>query len=256
MVLLQPGSRLTCSSLGRRFRPSQGFPNPERATMKRLVLTTAILATTLSMGGVAAEPEPALTFTKVWTHHHGTPEETPGQLSEIPAFDPRTNTIWVVGIVGVDVLNADTGARVGHIDVTSYGFVNSVAIHNGLAALAVEAGPSPAPGRARPGRVLFYDTETRALADGVNELPVGALPDMLTFTHDGTKLLVANEATPNTYGARIGTSVPRVYGSAAGDPAGSVTIIDMETRTVIGTAGFSGVPIVGDNVRTTTGMDF
>ena len=226
--------------------------------MKRLVLTTAILATTLSMGGGAAEPgpEPALTFTKVWTHHHGTAEETPGQLSEIPAFDQRTNTIWVVGIVGVDVLNADTGARVGHIDVTSYGFVNSVAIHNGLAALAVEAGPSPAPGRARPGRVLFYDTRTRALADGVNELPVGALPDMLTFTHDGAKLLVANEATPNTYGARIGTSVPRVYDSPAGDPAGSVTIIDMETRTVIATAGLSGVPIVGDNVRTTTGMDF
>ena len=30
----------------------------------------------------------------------------------------------------------------------------------------------------------------------------------------------------------------------------------METRTVIATAGFSGVPIVGNNVRTTTGMDF
>ena len=79
---------------------------------------------------------------------------------------------------------------------------------------------------------------------------------MLTFTHDGTKLLVANEATPNTYGARIGTSVPRVYGPAPDDPAGSVTIIDMETRTVLETAGFSGVPTVGDNIRTNTGMDF
>ena len=222
--------------------------------MKRLVLTTAILTTTLSMNGVTAEP--ALTFTKVWTHNHGTAQETSGQVSEIPAFDRRTNTIWAVGIVGVDVLNADTGVRVAHIDVTGYGFVNSVAIHNGLAALAVEAGPSPAPGRARPGRVLFFDTKTRELSDGVNDVPVGALPDMLTFTHDGAKLLVANEGTPNTYGARIGTSVPRVYGNPADDPAGSVTIIDMETRTVIATAGLSGVPVVGDNVRTTTGMDF
>jgi YVTN family beta-propeller protein len=40
------------------------------------------------------------------------------------------------------------------------------------------------------------------------------------------------------------------------DPAGSVTIIDMETRTVLETAGFSGVPTVGDNLRTNTGMDF
>ena len=221
--------------------------------MKRLVLTT-LLAATLETGGVASER--GLTFTKVWTHHHGVPEETLNQLSEIPAFDPRTNTIWVVGIVGVDVLNADTGARVDHIDVTSYGAVNSVAIHNGLAALAVEAGASPAPGRARPGRVLLYDTKTRTLAEGINNIPVGALPDMLTFTHDGSKLLVANEGTPNTYGARIGTSVPRVYGPAPGDPVGSVTIIDMETRTVLATEGFSGVPTVGNNLRTNTGMDF
>ena len=54
--------------------------------MKRLVLTTAILATTLSMGGVASEP--ALTFQKLWTFHHGTDADglpagevsPPGQL--------------------------------------------------------------------------------------------------------------------------------------------------------------------------------
>jgi hypothetical protein len=254
MVLLQPGSKLTCSSLADDSVRARASPNPERATVKRLVLTTAILATTLSMGGVASEP--ALTFTKVWTFNHGTTEETAGQWSEIPAYDQRTNTIWVVGIVGVDVLDADTKALVAHIDIRSYGAVNSVDIHNGLAALAVEAGATPAPGRARPGRVLLYDTKTREFTSGINNITVGALPDMLTFTHDGTKLLVANEATPNTYGARIGTTVPRSYGPAAGDPAGSVTIIDMETRTVLATAGFSGVPIVGDNVRTNTGMDF
>ena len=222
--------------------------------MKRLILVPGILAATLSLNSVAAEP--ALTFTKVWSHKHGTDQGTIGQVSEVPAFDRRTNTVWVAGVVGVDILDASTGARVGHFDVTPYGAVNSVAIHNGLAALAIEAGSSPAPGRARPGRVLLVDTKTRALSDGVNDIEVGALPDMLTFTHDGQKLLVANEGTPNTYGARIGTSVPRVFGPAADDPAGSVTIINMETRTVVATAGLSGVPIAGDNVRTTTGMDF
>jgi hypothetical protein len=66
--------------------------------MKRLALTT-LLAATLATSGVASEP--ALTFTKLWTFNHGTTDETLGQLSEIPAFDQRTNTIWAVGIIGV-----------------------------------------------------------------------------------------------------------------------------------------------------------
>ena len=43
--------------------------------------------------------------------------------------------------------------------------------------------------------VVFYNTRTRfPIGDAVT---VGSLPDMLTFTHDGSRLLVANEATPN-----------------------------------------------------------
>ena len=78
-------------------------------------------------------------------------------------------------------------------------------------------------------------------------VPVGALPDMLTFTHDGSKLLVANEGTPNPIADAPYTAL---------DPAGSVSIIDMETRTVVATAGFAGVPTEGSNLRTNTGMDF
>jgi hypothetical protein len=51
--------------------------------------------------------------------------------SEIAAFDAATNTIWVAGVVGVDVLNAGTGALVQHIDTSGFGSVNSVAIKNG-----------------------------------------------------------------------------------------------------------------------------
>jgi DNA-binding beta-propeller fold protein YncE len=194
----------------------------------------------------AERPEPELTFSKLWTYG----PETSGQLSEIAAFDPRTNTIWVVGIVGVDVVDADTGTRVTHIDVTPHGAVNSVAIHNGLAALAIEAasqsGTCPNCDRRNPGKVLFYDTATRQPSG--NPVSVGSLPDMLTFTHDGRKLLVANEATPN---AAADTAYLAV------DPAGSVSIIDMGTRTVT-TALFQGVPTSGSNLRlpTATGMDY
>jgi len=202
--------------------------------MTRYVLLTLLFALPVA----AAPPERPLSFTKLWTHAH----TTPGQVSEIPAFDRRTNTIWVAGVVGVDVLDGETGALIEHIDVRGYGLVNSVAIHNGLAALAIEAGP---PDRRRPGVVVFYDTRTRLpIADPVT---VGSLPDMLTFTHDGSKLLVANEGTPNA-------AADTAY--TAPDPPGSVSIIDVETRTVIATAGFDNVPQFGNNLRTNVGMDF
>jgi DNA-binding beta-propeller fold protein YncE len=196
----------------------------------------------------AKKPEATLTFTKVWTYG----PTTPGQLSEIPAFDPRTNTIWIVGVVGVDVVDAASGTFVAHIDVTSHGAVNSVAIHNGLAALAVEA-PSMSPAcqscdRRNPGKVLFYDTRTREQIG--DEVGVGSLPDMLTFTHDGSKLLVVNEATPNR-------AADQAYVVGV-DPAGSVSIIDMETRTLVATALFQGIPASGSFLRlpAVTGMDF
>ena len=204
--------------------------------MTRLVVMTVLL--TLSLA--AAPADRSISLTRLWTYSH----TTPGQVSEIPAFDPRTNTIWVAGVVGVDVLQGvgETVALVQHIDVTGYGLVNSVAIHNGLAAFAIEAGP---PDRRLPGVVLFYDTRTRLpIGDPVT---VGALPDMLTFTHDGSKLLVANEGTPNAVADTAYT---------APDPPGSVSIIDVETRTVIATAGFDNVPQFGTNLRTNVGMDF
>ena len=202
--------------------------------MTRPVLMIVLLSVPLA----AAPADRTISFTKLWTHSHA----TAGQLSEIPAFDHRTNTVWVAGVVGVDVLNGDTGTLVEHIDVTPYGLVNSVSIHNGLAAFAIEAGP---PDRRRPGVVVFYDTRTRERVG--DPITVGALPDMLTFTHDGSKLLVANEGTPNAVADTAYT---------APDPAGSVSIIDVETRTVIATAGLNGVPQFGDNLRTNTGMDF
>jgi DNA-binding beta-propeller fold protein YncE len=201
--------------------------------MARYVLMIMLLALPVA----AAPPERPLSFTKLWTHGH----TTPGQLSEIPAFDRRTNTVWVAGLVGVDVLDGETGTLIEHIDITGYGLVNSVAIHNGLAALAIEA----APDRRTAGVVVFYNTRTRLpIGDPVT---VGSLPDMLTFTHDGSKLLVANEGTPNAVADTPYT---------APDPPGSVSIIDVETRTVIATAMFENVPEFGTNLRTNVGMDF
>lgn len=173
----------------------------------------------------------------VWTYDHA----VNGQTSEISAFDASTNSLWVVGVNGVDILNAGNGSFIGHIDTTAFGGANSVAIHGGLAAVAIESGT-----RTDNGVVKLFDTSTRALASGINSIEVGPLPDMLTFTPDGARLLVANEGTPNKTD----------YGIPALDPAGSVSIIDMTTRGVIATAGFTGVATTGSAIRTNTGMDF
>lgn len=180
----------------------------------------------------------ALSSSFVWTYDH-TLSGVLGLSSEIPAFDASTNTLWVAGVKGVDVLSAGNGSLLQHIDTSSWGNINSVAIHNGVAAFAIENSTD----RTLPGVVTLFDTSSRSLLAGTNQYSVGALPDMLTFTPDGTRLLVANEATPT------------VYGNPALDPAGSVSIINLVNGNV-STAGFSGVAQSGSNIRSNTGMDF
>lgn len=211
-------------------------------------LLAVALAVALSPIAVSAQ-----TFSgmgKAWTYNH-TASGFAGQTAEIVAFDNTTNALWVAGVAGVDILNATNGSFIGHINTTSYGYINSVAIHNGVAAFAIEA-----PTKTNAGMVQFYDTATRTLSAGNNNVAVGALPDMLTFTPNGSKLLVANEGTPSTYGTRIGTSLPATFNAPAVDPVGSVSIIDMASRTVVASPTFQSAPQTGSAIRTNTGMDF
>jgi len=216
--------------------------------MKMKLLTIAALFAT----GFVAAPAAAGPLDgagKVWTHAH---TGTAGFLSEIVTFDSATRTLWVSGVSGVDVLDAASGSFLQRIDTTAFGSINSVAIHNGIAAFAIESSV-----KTNPGVVKLFDTTTRSLAGGVNSIAVGALPDMLTFTKDGARLLVANEATPTTYGPRLADSNGhRNYGPALVDPVGSVSIIDMGTRSVSATATLAGVAQSGSNIRSNTGMDF
>lgn len=211
--------------------------------MKKLTIMLAFALGTIS----SAQAATTYNISKEWTFTHS----GSGYLSEIPAFDAVTNTLWIAGVKGVDVLDATTGSFLQRIDTSAYGNINSVSISNGMAAFAIENST-----RTNAGIVQLYNTSSRSLAAGTNTFTVGALPDMVTFTPDGKKILVANEGTPDVYGSRIGSSVPRVYGSAANDPVGSVTIIDVANRTVAATATLAGVPTSGTHIRTNTGMDF
>ena len=132
--------------------------------------------------------------------------------AEITAFDAASKRLFVVnGAAGtVDVLDlADPAAPrlVGTINVSAYGAgVNSVAVHDGLVALAVESSP-----KTHPGTVAFYNAADLRL---LHTVPVGAQPDMVTFSPDGRYLLAALEGEPNSYG--LPDSV---------DPEGGVAVI-------------------------------
>ena len=198
-------------------------------TLKPLAI--AALATASLCAGHAAAASavvpPSLGWSQLWTTSHS------GD-AEIVDFDSTTNTLWVTGASGIDVLSLSTGGLQTHLDLSSFGSVNSVSIFNGLAAVAVAA-----PTITDPGTVRFYNTTTFA-ADGV--VNVGALPDMVTFTADGARVLVANEGE-----AKDGV-----------DPLGSVSIIDVATRNAasptVATAGFGGVSLPA-GVRSTTLAD-
>jgi DNA-binding beta-propeller fold protein YncE len=147
--------------------------------------------------------------------------------SEITAYDPGTRRLFVVNGANatVDVLdlsNPATPLRAALISVAALGgSVNSVAIHDGLVALAIEAQR-----KTDAGLVALYNAADLRL---LQSIAVGALPDMLTFTPDGRYLLVANEGEPNSYG--LPDSV---------DPEGSISIISVNRNgnSTVATADF------------------
>ena len=131
--------------------------------------------------------------------------------AEIPTYDPISQRLFVVNgeNATVDVLDLSDPTNptlLFSIESTRFnGSPNSVDINNGLVAVAIENNNPQ-----EPGQVVFFDTDGKFL----NSVTVGALPDNLTFTPDGQKILVANEAEPNEDNPEI-------------DPQGSVSIIDI-----------------------------
>lgn len=131
--------------------------------------------------------------------------------AEIVAHDADNQRLFVVnaGAATVDVLDIQDPSSpvlLQTIDATAEGAsANSVAVHGGLVAVAIEAEV-----KQDPGKVVFYNAGDLGK---VGSVTVGALPDMVTFTRDGQKVLVANEGEPSD--------------DYSNDPVGSVSIVDL-----------------------------
>ncbi|MES2864487.1 MAG: choice-of-anchor I family protein, partial [Bacteroidota bacterium] len=128
---------------------------------------------------------------------------------EIVVHDPASQRLFTTSAVAgfLDIINFSNPAAptvVTSVDMNSYGGVTSVAVKNGIVAVA-----SPNTDETLNGSVVFFDTNGVFL----KQVTVGALPDMITFSPDGTKVLTANEGQPNA--------------NYSIDPEGSVSIIDI-----------------------------
>lgn len=166
-----------------------------------------------------------------------TPPAGPNQ-AEIAAFDPLSDRVLATNATNntVDIYDfsnpAAPGPAIDSIALDPFGGgVNSVAVFNGLVAVAVEGATPQA-----TGSVQFFNSSGTRLGSA----RAGALPDMLTFTDDGSFLLVANEGEPS--------------GDGLVDPEGSVTVIDMRgglNDLVVRQEGFHDVALRGP-VRTFT----
>lgn len=168
---------------------------------------TVVLLICLLTASGAASARSDLQFKLLGVHHTGVYDEG---AAEISAYDPTTHRLFVVNadaatIDIVDISKPSDPRLFKSIGVSDYGAgVNSVAVGNGIVAVAVEAERVQ-----DPGRVVFFDADGAVL----NSVQVGVLPDMLTFSPDGTRVLVANEGQPGP--------------DYAIDPEGSVSIIDL-----------------------------
>ncbi|MBP6729478.1 MAG: YncE family protein, partial [Microthrixaceae bacterium] len=153
--------------------------------------------------------------------------------AEIPAFDPASKRLFVVNgqKSGIDVLDlADPAAPVllTTLDTSLFGAPNSVAVHDGVVAAAVESKT-----KTDTGEVWFFDAASGMKLATVG---VGALPDMVAFSPDGKYVVTANEGEPD--------------GKYVVDPEGSVSVIDVSggvenvLQTDVMTADFSGFTLM------------
>ncbi|MFC6998122.1 choice-of-anchor I family protein [Rufibacter roseus] len=138
-----------------------------------------------------------------------TPNSNEGSTTEIVVHDAATQRLFMTsaeqGRLDIaDFSNPASIQLIRSIDMTPYGGITSVAVKNGMVAVA-----SPNADEQQNGSVVFFNTN----GDFQKQVTVGALPDMITFSPDGTKVLTANEGQPND--------------AYTIDPEGSISVIDV-----------------------------
>lgn len=129
--------------------------------------------------------------------------------TEIVVHDPITQRLFTISSLTdvfdiINFSNPNAPSVISTINMAPYGGITSIAVKNGIIAAA-----SPNINPQQNGSVVFFDINGNFL----KQVTVGALPDMVAFSPDGTKVMTANEGEPND--------------AYTVDPEGTVSIIDI-----------------------------
>lgn len=251
-------------------------PNPFRrpAMLAACSLTVAALSLGVTMpatADIAVSPvelsaeDAALSLSVLGTYESGIFDES---AAEIVTYFRAAERLLVVNaaLAKVEVLSiADPATPAKLFDLQTTGVLasdgsrvpagavaNSVAVReDGLGAVAVESDL-----KTDRGWVVFFDAAGSGEALGA--VRVGALPDMLTFTPDGTRLVVANEGEPGDDYAvdpEGSVSVIRVPGAVTAAAQADVSTADFHAFEAGGSAVLpAGVRIFGGREDAGTGV--
>ena len=117
--------------------------------------------------------------------------------AEISAYDVKSKRLFVnsgadTSIKVVSISNPASPVQLSVISLKPYGSdITSIASKNGIIAAAI----IDSLGKTENGKVVFFNASTLAY---ISQVKVGANPDMVTFSPDGKRVLVANEGEPNS----------------------------------------------------------
>ncbi|MDF2046798.1 choice-of-anchor I family protein [Microbacterium sp. Kw_RZR3] len=211
------------------------MPSPFlRRTVALTATTAAVCALALSSATAASAaivPDPirdapadsAVSLRPIGTYETGVFDQSAAEI--VHAYK---NRLFVVNAQAgaVDVLDMSSPAAPTKLySITGTGVANSLAVReDGLGVIALEDTDKTA-----PGRLVFFDADA-AEPTVLGEVTVGALPDMVTISADGTVAVVANEGEPAD--------------DFSVDPEGSVGIVTLPaekaapSQDAVRTAGF------------------
>ena len=193
--------------------------------MKKMSLITALLL--FLLGTVDAQ----ISLNRISTYNTGLFELG---AAEIVAYDKINKKLFYVNgnstsIDVISITNPNTPLFQNSISLLAYGNgVNSIAVFDTLLVAAVE-GATPQDS----GKVVIFNTNGVFL----KQLTVGALPDMITFTNNGQKILTANEGEPDVTNPEGSVSVINI--------SGGINNLSQANVTNIGFSSFNGSQIAG-----------
>lgn len=181
-----------------------GLENPVGATISGEALSTIYIVDNDKQAPVASK--------QIELNYLGffDPSGNNNSSTEIVVHDPVTQRLFTISSLTdvfdiIDFSNPTSPSVIKTVNMLPYGGITSVAVKNGIIAVASPNGTNAQ----QNGSVVFFDIDGNFL----KQVNVGVLPDMITFTPDGTKVMTANEGEPND--------------AYTVDPEGSISIIDI-----------------------------